>query len=324
MEDIAQRLNISRATVSYVINGRTDEAVSAATRLRVLAAAEELGFRPNRAAQVLAGQRSRQIELLTRQVHPAFYSEAIQEFQRVVADRGYELRVMAAPEWTKSGWDGAGVWPADGIVAFDDTMSPSALRKLQERRVPMVSAGGTFSSEVDHVGVDLIAATQEAVRVLRRQGRRTIAHVNGAEYAESTRWKAYREAVSAEGLEPSAIVAPTGDGGDLRASFWKAVGEALRGPAKPDALICYNDEIAIAALAAVRAVGLKCPEDVAIVGCDGIEETLYHEPALSTIIFPFAEVASLAWGYLRARIEEPTLPVQSAMLTARLELRGST
>jgi len=71
-------------------------------------------------------------------------------------------------------------------------------------------------------------------------------------------------------------------------------------------------------------LGLRVPEDAAIVGCDGIDETEFHQPALSTIALPQEEMCRLAWQFLRRRIEEPDAPRQAAILKPRLVVRESS
>jgi LacI family transcriptional regulator len=92
----------------------------------------------------------------------------------------------------------------------------------------------------------------------------------------------------------------------------------------PDAIFCMNDEIVIAANAALFDMGIRVPQEVALVGCDDIDETQYHRPKLSSIAFPFSDVARICWEYLFARIESHSIERQSCVLQAPFMARESS
>jgi DNA-binding LacI/PurR family transcriptional regulator len=92
----------------------------------------------------------------------------------------------------------------------------------------------------------------------------------------------------------------------------------------PDGLFYFNDDVAIGAFRALRDLGLRIPQDVALVGCAGIEDTAYHDPPLSTIAQPIEEMCVTALSFLIGRIKEPSIPVQQIVLQPRLEVRGSS
>ncbi len=102
-------------------------------------------------------------------------------------------------------------------------------------------------------------------------------------------------------------------------------------PHRIDALVCFNDEMAVGALRALRSRGRSVPGDVALVGCDGIEETAYHDPPLTTLHFPYEEAARAGWQLLRERIEAqketdggPDTPAPERLLAPELVVRGSS
>jgi DNA-binding LacI/PurR family transcriptional regulator len=174
------------------------------------------------------------------------------------------------------------------------------------------------------VRIDLFSATRAAVRHLLASGRRRIAFLAPGHEPGSSRADAYRAVLVEAGLAPMFIDVPPAEGFSERARTRQAVRGVLRRRQRPDALFCFNDEYAIGALRGLRDAGLSVPDDVAIFGCDGIEETEYHDPPLSTIVFPFTEAARLGWEFLRQRIEDPGLPVQSAVLIPDLAVRESS
>ena len=91
-----------------------------------------------------------------------------------------------------------------------------------------------------------------------------------------------------------------------------------------DAIFCHNDEIAFGAHRALSELGRKIGPDVAIVGCDGVEETDYLSPPISTIVQPIDEMCALAWQFLQNRIMQPSIPLQQRVLTPRFLVRTSS
>jgi DNA-binding LacI/PurR family transcriptional regulator len=92
----------------------------------------------------------------------------------------------------------------------------------------------------------------------------------------------------------------------------------------PDGLFCFNDDVALGASRAIRENGLRVPEDVALIGHDGIEDAEYLDCPLTTLVQPVQEMTALAWRFLRRRMDDPTLPPQQALLKTQLVVRAST
>jgi LacI family transcriptional regulator len=328
MMDIAHHLNISQATVSYVLSGRTGGSIGKDTRERVLEAAQQMGYRRNRAAQALAGHRSHLIEFCVWGLNPAFCSQALDAFDRQLRDTPYEslivnLSSIGEEDWTSS----TGIWPVDGII-LHHPLTKKALASVQRRQTPLVSTGAEPNKEVDHVYVDMAPAMLQAIRHLTAHNRR-VAYVS-PDHQENwalnidARYGSYRRVMREAGLVEEKILTPEEQGVTNRASVRRAIRDAILAKGHPGGLFCFNDEVAVAALAALRDLGLRVPQDVMLIGCDGIEETEYHSPAISTIQYPFLGVAQAAWKLLQSRMENPNLPLQSVILTANLVLRESS
>jgi len=124
------------------------------------------------------------------------------------------------------------------------------------------------------------------------------------------------------GYEPIVIAMDTGG----RAAARETLAAFLTTPigASIDALFCYNDAAAIGAYRALRDAGRRIPEDVAIVGCDGIEDILYLDRPLSTLALPVEAMCRTAWERMAARLADPGLPPERTMFTSELLLRDST
>jgi DNA-binding LacI/PurR family transcriptional regulator len=326
--EVARRAGVSRTTVSFVLNGREDSGrIPPATRDRVLRAAEEMGYSPNHIARVLISGRSFLINLLVRHVNPTFFARAIESFNAVLQGTGYDLHIQETAAWTEENWKAAsnGRWPVDGMIVLEEAgFIPHLTGVEPTERIPVVSVGSAYSTEVDHVGIDLQAGAAEAVRHLVATGRQRIAFL-GPNYTERmTRWIGFSEEMLRLGREPALIRSEPSWSHSERALARWAVETALETATPFDALFCFNDEYAIGALRALKDRGLRIPDDVALVGCDDIEETEYHDPPLSTLHYPYEEAAKVAWEMLRRRIDAPALPRQSMILTPKLMVRRSS
>lgn len=328
MADVARELNVSKATVSYVLNGREGHYVGESTRNRVLQTAQQMGYRRNRAAQALAGRRSYLIELGVYHFYPSYYARLLDAFDRQLRPTPYDLHIVnLARGDDESHVAPDGDWPVDGIIADTHLSEPMLLPHLQ-RGVPIVNIGMRYNTDLDHVFVDLMPALLEALRHLAAHGRRVAyaAPPYGGSPPEfpDPRYPAYRQVMQESGLTEEMIVTPESEGETFRPAVRQNVRDYIAQNGCPDAIFCHNDEGAIATLAALRDLKLRVPDDVMLIGCDGIEDTAYHHPAISTIQYPFDEVARLAWEFLSRRIEQPDIPLQSATLTAQLLWRESS
>lgn len=327
MADIARQLNISRATVSYVLNERESELISEATRTRVLDTARQLGYRRNRAAQALAGQQSYLVELCVYGFYPAFYARVLHEFERIIASTPYQLHIVNPNSWKSKDWENNdGGWPIDGIIIFDAFLPDAAMMNLQERGVPIVGAGIFPNTGWDYVQVDLSAALKDALRFLTAKSRRVAYLSDRPENRESfdPRFPTYKKAMEAANLPLELIVAPDRGGLETRSQTRSLVRDYIAQNGCPDAILCFNDERAIATMAALRDLKLRVPDDVLIIGCDGIEETAYHSPSISTIQYPLEETTRLCWRFLQQRIQQPDISLQSAILPAQFVARESS
>jgi len=109
-----------------------------------------------------------------------------------------------------------------------------------------------------------------------------------------------------------------------RAEVRRTIGSYIERFGCPNGIFCYNDDMALGAYRGLCDLGLRVPEQVALVGCDGIEDTQYLETPLSTIVQPVEEMCALAWQFLQKRMQEPDYICQQGIITAKLEIRASS
>jgi LacI family transcriptional regulator len=323
--DVARLAGVSRTTVSFVVNGVTDVAISAATRAKVWAAVEQLGFHPNELARGLRSSRSTVLGLVTSAIATTPYAVGIIKGAQEAATRhGRTLLIVDT--------DGAGEpmlttaaamtrWQAAGLILATDHHRALALTGDLTGLPPTVlvncvDADGRLPAVVpdERQGGRLATAT------LIEAGHTRIGLVNGPpDYpASAGRLAGWRDAHAAAGLAVDERLVRVGD-------WWQESGYAhaadlLDLPDPPTALFCANDWMAMGAYDLLRERGLRIPADVAVVGFDNREEIAAHlRPALTTVALPYREMGRRAVDHLVAG----TLPTTTELLRCPLIPRRS-
>lgn len=321
LRDIARHLNLSHATVSLVINGRQDVAIPESTRNRVLEAVKELGYRPNRAARALSKGKTQMISLWIPSTYNTYYAQILQTMQRLISHSGYDMVFCSATSEPEDRELKLATLcsPADAILAIDCLPTIESLvadADLHDR--PVVGIGSYRSAHRDCVSVDLAPGAEEAMAHLIGQGRRRIVLVRPEDPLEGEpRDRVYHSALSAAGLSPEVLTL----GSDRRALVHEVLTDYVHRHGAPDAFFCHNDHIALVALRVLKELGAG---SCAVVGCDGLEESLYSNPSLSTIVQPVEQMCELGWRFTLDRLKDPQLPPQKAELAARLAVRESS
>lgn len=329
LKDVAARAGVSLKTVSNVVHGYpyvTDE-----TRARVQAAIEELNYRPNLSARSLRKGRSGILALALPRLDEPYFAELASWVIKAAEERSCTVLVdqtegLRERELLAIG----GIRPhlIDGLI-----LSPLALGRddLAQRSdtTPLVLLGErVFAGPADHVAIDNVAAARLATGHLLGLGRRRVAAV-GAQSGETgqtgrLRLQGYREALVAAGIEPDpALVAPVP--AFRRTEGATAVAELLDRGARPDALFCFNDLLALGALRVLFERGLRVPDDVAVVGFDDIEEGRFSTPTLTTVAPDKPQIAREAVDALLARIgSRDAGPPREVRAEVTLQVREST
>ena len=324
-KDVAREAGVSQATVSYVLTGREDQTIRAETRRKVLDAAELLGYFPNLAARALVTGKTHTIALWVPFSHHSVFGHVIEQIMHLALKSGYRVVIAQTAGETSETLGSSGLlsdWHVDGILAFDATEMVNKVLDQCPGVSPIVSFGPTYSDRTDHVGIDLYEGSLRAVRYLAEIGCSRIAY-SGFQprlFPGEPRYDAYMKVMQEIGAKPIVIPLLRGEYEDA----YHGIRDHIAAFGCPDGLFCWNDEAAIGANRAFADLGLRVPEDVALIGSDGIRETAYCVPGLSTIAQPFEEMCRLAWDFLQRRLQEPSHPVQHALLPMQMEKRAST
>ncbi|MDX3638506.1 LacI family DNA-binding transcriptional regulator [Streptomyces sp. MB09-02B] len=322
--DVARLAGVSRKTVSRVLNN--EPYVSDEARRRVLAAAEELGYRLNHAARALASGRTRSIGVVALGTTGYGTASLLVHIERAVRDAGYALRVVNTPDGDPEGIAGAlqslleqGV---DGVVVSEPIVEGSISVRLD---VPVLFLGAPpafTSTRTVTVGVGAHALAQAATEHLLDLGHTTVHHLAGPRrwYATKDRIQGWQTALAARGAHEPPLL-----NGDWSAASGYAAGRELASDRSVTAVFAAGDEMAIGLIHALREAGRRVPEDISVVGFDGNPVFAYVSPPLTTVRQPFEAAAGEGIRLLVHAIEQPdTAPPPAGDLPVELVVRGST
>ncbi|MET9250354.1 LacI family DNA-binding transcriptional regulator [Nonomuraea sp. NPDC003709] len=311
--DVARLAGVSVRTVSNVVNNFAY--VSEETRAQVQRALDELDYRPNVAARSLNRGRSNLLALVLPLDVPYFTELAAHVVDRA-EERGYTVLIDRTEGVAER--ERQIVMRRDRSALFDGFIfSPLGLTEDELRswagNCPTVMLGEMRVEGMDHVAIDDTAAARSATAHLISLGRTRIAAI-GVPHLPRSETAAARRQTSAhrtDGYEQGLAEAGLPLRPELtvrvrryqREDGRRAMDQLLDLAEPPDAVFCYNDLLAIGAVRAVVSRGLRVPEDVAVVGFDGIEEGRFANPALTTIAPDKKRIAELAVTRLLARVE---------------------
>ena len=330
--DVARRAGVSRATVSYVLNGLTEGRVpiSEETRQRVMEAIEELGYEPDARAQALRSGSTKTIALIIpdlRNPHFCEYATGIEEAARAA---GYHLLLSSTTlndEYAVDIFKDLARRRFDGLIIassfiLESEEAQATLNRIRKRGLPIVELSENYG--VDTAAADYYEATKEVISYLLSLGHRRFGLINGYgghELAED-RLQPYRESLVAAGIsfDTNLIVecGPTMEDG------YQAAKELLERPSRPTAVIAINDVLAMGALRAAWDLGLRIPHDLSLVGYDNIPMANYLVPRLTTVTKDAHTLGTKAFELLMKRMDNPELPRQILRRVAKLIIREST
>lgn len=311
--DVAKEAGVSRALVSIVM--RDAAGASAATRERVLAAAQKLGYRPDSRARLLRSSRTRLLGV-SFTASQAFHAEIIDAAYAAATLRGYELALSAVsagrPE--KRAADALLDWGCEALILISPTLGNQELARYANR-APVVSLlRDDVGEPVDSVSSDDRAGIRIAVEHLTGLGHRRIAHVDGgAAVSADIRRTAFRNEMDRLGLEP--LVIPGGPTEEDGIMAGRHLAESM-----PTAVIAFNDRAALGVLESLRNGGRTVPSDVSVLGYDDSHFARLSYVQLSSISQDGAALAAAGVDRAIERAEGSASPshlVRAPHLVAR-------
>lgn len=319
--DIAKKLGISRQLVTFALAGYPQ--VSPESRKLIQTTANEMGYCPNPHARALKEGKTGIMALWIPDQISSHYVHVARDMTRLLHQAQADL-VVSEVGASVSGQFLSHV-PADGIFVVDaPAQILSHLRTHPSPNVPIISMGAQCCPKTDYVKVDLLSGAIEATHHLIKSGYHRIAHMtfvkSGTE--EQERRSGYLKTMKKAGLKPEFIYYPLSD--FQRPIARKLIQDYISQQGCPEAIFCHSDDVAIGVYRGLCDLGLHVPKDVALMGCDGIQDTEYLECPLTTLIQPVQEMCTTAWQFYVDRQADPKREPQHIILKPQLVIREST
>lgn len=323
--DVALLAGVSQTTVSRVLNG--SDKVRPATRDRVLKAAAELGYAPSAAAQYLRTRRSGVIGVIASDIVNPFFPALLDALSRETQRHGFEMILWNHDDDSsaKSVADNVARGLVDGVCVASATAGITDVDMLRRIQVPITFTNrGIHGFEADQVTSDNVGAAGQAASYLLSAGRRRIAAIFGPRNISTG---PERESAFTGRLREGGVVIPDHWVRRGPSSFdtgYSAVQAILDSGDIPDSIYCNSDLIAFGAINAMRNRGVRVPEDVWIMGVDGLPMSSWEVFDLTTVEQPIEEMAARSVELLVNRIRGGENDPVRLNLATSLVVRGST
>lgn len=288
IKDLAERLNISVSTISRALKDNPE--ISQQTRKTVQALAKELGYRPNPIAVALKTHKSNTIGVVVPQIVSTFFATVVKKIEEVADKYGYNVLVSSSNESFEKEKKNIDIFLSnrtDGIILSLSraTTSYEHIRHIQDMGTPLVLFDRTTKElEVSKVVADDADAAYKVVQHLIQGGAQKIALITGPEQLSigKNRMKGYLKAMTMNKLEINTDYIVRCNDFSVEAAK-EATTLLLEMKNIPDAIFGINDDMAIGAIEAIKAKGLRIPEDIAVFGFSNTKRSRYMNPSVSTI-----------------------------------------
>lgn len=304
LRDVARAAGVSASAVS---RSYTDGApVSQATRARVKAAADRLGYLPNRLASSLTTGRTRLVGIVADDFGNPFFLRVFDLFTRGLQDQGFRplLINLSGPGAAETAVRALREYSVEAAILVSASLPPAFARAFKAAGVPVVHAfaRAAVEPEISQTGINDAGAGRLAAKVLFDRGYRKLGFIGGPERAMPTRdrFNGFRNMVLKQGQTLAAAFAPafTYDAG-------RAAMMALLADDPCEAYFCADDVLAVGAIAALRGAGVSVPGDVGVIGMNDMEMAGWSGIDLTTIALPVAQIVEASVELALAQIRDP-------------------
>jgi DNA-binding LacI/PurR family transcriptional regulator len=301
MTDVAKLAGVSHQTVSRVLNDHPN--VREQTRLRVQAAINELGYRPNKAARLLVTGTSHVIGVVTRSTTMFGPAATLSALAEESVRRGFTVNVECVRTLDRRAIADAMSRHLDqrvaGLVVIAEVESTNEALDALPEEIPLVSINGDPARLTELVSVDQEAGAYAATKHLLDAGHATVWHVSGPDdwFDARGRVTGWRRALTEAGAEIPPLMSA-----DWQAASGYRNGQILSRMNDVTAVFAANDHLALGVLRALSERGRRVPEDVSVIGFDDVPEAAYYIPPLTTVRPDFDAVAAASIDLLVAQI----------------------
>jgi LacI family transcriptional regulator len=300
IKDVALEAKVSVATVSRVLNN--SGYVSEDTRKRVLKAITKLDYKPNEVARILFKKQSRTVALIVPDIKNPFFPEIARAIEDVLSNKKYTLILCNSDEQEekeKMYLDLMKQKYVDGIIIVTSTLTP---KHIVKNGIPMVALDRPIDDTIPSVSVDNYEGAKQAVRHLKSIGCKKIAHIRGPRNVINAdeRFRGYLDEVRKEPWFKEDYIV---DGNFNIIQTVEVTKKLLRKHPDIDGIFAGNDYMAVGVMKAAAQMGIKIPEELSVIGFDGIELCQLTNPEITTMSQPIYDLGSQAAKLLLDMIE---------------------
>lgn len=328
LKDVCREAGVSKATISHVLNNKPG--VGLETRKRILEIIGRMGYKPKPAARHLSLARTDTIACVFHDLTPGWLLNIYRGILSKAAEMNYHV-VTALSVWEGDQFElptnVLGTASVDGLLWLDPRTTPDIIRRFkQEQHMPFIVLQGHLDDpDISTISIEDSRGAYLAVKHLIEMGRRRLMLITGQEDNHDSQQKLLgsRQAIAEAGLSiaPENIV----NGHHVDDYAIRAVDAFMKAGHKlPDAVFAFNDNMALAVMRWLMDRGIHVPDDVAIIGFDGIDEA--RRAGLTTIETPMREMGMMAVQTLVELIHTPAAERKAhhIMMGGTLAVRKST
>ncbi|ALX50249.1 LacI family DNA-binding transcriptional regulator [Lentibacillus amyloliquefaciens] len=321
IRDVAELAKVSTATVSRVIN--SNGYVNDGTKKRVKEAIEQLNYLPNDVARSLFKGRSQMIALFVPDITNPFFPELARAIEDVTNQYDYTFVLCNTDNDIVKKIDYLNALQqksVDGFIIVSSSLMEEHLKNIQ---APIVALDRSISSDISSVTVNNRVGSRQAVKYLKSLGCSRIAHIAGPEHVDNAiyRMRGFLDEVKHEGWFNSSYVVSGAYNFEMAR---KATVNLLTKNPEIDGIFAGNDLMGAGVLNAAASLDIKVPEDLAVIGFDGISLGEKVTPALTTMAQPIYDIGTRAAEILITQISTPDSTVTAEEFNVQLTERQST
>ncbi|WAA09268.1 LacI family DNA-binding transcriptional regulator [Fervidibacillus albus] len=319
IRDVAKLAGVSVATVSRVLNNQGY--VHEDTRKKVERAIHELNYKPNAVARSLYKKTSKSIGLIIPDITNPFFPQLVRAVEETMNRSGYTVLLFNSDEVLKRERhiiDLMVTKYVDGIIIVSNTIK---YEHLQHLTIPIVALDRVISQEIPSVSVNNYEGARKAVRLLKEKGCKKIAHLRGPEnvFTAEERLRGYLDEMSSQEMESIIYVGNY----ELKTSMVETMRLLTEHP-DIDGIFAGNDVMAVGAIKAITKLGIHIPNELKIIGFDGIELGTVITPELSTMKQPIVQLGKKSSELLLHYINGQEKGLRHYVYQAELVERDST
>jgi LacI family transcriptional regulator len=329
LRDVAAAARVHPATASRALNPETRILVSEETARRVTAAAAKLGYRPNPVARSLRTRRSHTVGVLIPDLNNPLFPPIVRGLEDKLAAAGYVAllgNTDADASRERLIFEQMRARHVDGFVLATATLHDRLLAEVAAADLPVVLMNRLAQDySFPSVSVDNEQGIRMAITHLARLGHTSIAHIAGPQEASTGvgRLRGFREGMASHGLEASGDLIVFASRYTVEEGA-RCCGELLARHGGFSAVAAANDMLAVGCYTALEEAGLRCPDDISVMGFNDMPFIDRLRPPLTTVRFPHYQLGTEAAQLLLERISEREGPVKILYLAPELVVRGST